>query len=69
MCVRACFLWLRRDNSDVATGVNGGVASSSRWSNSICYPETAIPRIRGLLKTTVWIRTCVPQEACSYMVG
>lgn len=30
MCVCACFLWLRRDDSEVATGVNGGVASSSR---------------------------------------
>ena len=29
------------------TSVNYGVASSSSWSKSMCYPETGITRIRG----------------------
>ena len=31
-----CFFSLRRDDSDVATGVNYGVASSSSLFKSIC---------------------------------
>lgn len=30
----------RRDDSNVGTGLNCGVASSSSWPKSICYPET-----------------------------
>ena len=37
--------------SNVATGVNYGVASSSSSSDSKCNPATGIMRIRGPLKT------------------
>jgi hypothetical protein len=36
----------KKDDSNVAIGVNYGVASSSSWSNSICNLETGIMRIR-----------------------
>ena len=42
----------RRDDCDVATGVNFGVASTSNWSMSICDREMGIRRIRGPPKTT-----------------
>ena len=41
-----------RDDSDVATGVNYGVASSSSWCKSVCHPETGMMRTRGPLKIT-----------------
>ena len=43
---------IKEDDSDVATGVNYGVASCLRWSKSIYYPELGIMRIRGPSKTT-----------------
>ena len=44
--------WIRRDESDVATGVNYGVASTMRWSKSMQNLKTGIMTIRGPLKTT-----------------
>lgn len=41
----------RRDDFDVAIGVNYGAASSLSWSKPICNPDTGIARIRGPLKT------------------
>ena len=42
----------KKDNSDVATGVNYGVASSSSSSKSIYNPKQGIMRIRGPPKTS-----------------
>ena len=38
----------KKDDSDVATGVNRGVTSFSSWSKSIYNPKMGITRIRGL---------------------
>ena len=37
----------KKDDSDVATGGNYGVASFSSWSKSTCNFEMGITRIRG----------------------
>ena len=38
----------KKDDSDVATGVNYGVTSFSSWAKSIYNPKMGITRIRGL---------------------
>jgi hypothetical protein len=50
--------------------VNHGVASSSSWPNSICYPKMNITRIGGALKTTASCQrrapsTCVNKLSCN----
>lgn len=52
-----------RDDSDVATGMNFGVTSSSSWSNSVCNPKLGITRIRGLSKTTTSFQSWTPRTA------
>ena len=42
----------KKDESDVATGENYGVASSLSWSKSKWNLKTCSRRIRGPLKTT-----------------
>ena len=42
----------KKDNSNVATSMNCGIAFFSSWSKSMCNPETGITRIRGPLTTT-----------------
>ena len=42
----------RSDNSDVATGMNYGVLSSSSLSMSVCDLEMGITRIKGPQKTS-----------------
>ena len=37
----------KKDDIDIATGVNYGVASSSSLSKSICNPETDIRELEG----------------------
>jgi hypothetical protein len=46
----------KKDNSDVLTGVNYGVASFSSWSKSICNPKIGGTRIRGSPKTIASFR-------------
>jgi hypothetical protein len=50
--LRVLFLELgvgrKNDNSDIASGVNYGVASFLSWWKSISNPETDNTRIRGL---------------------
>lgn len=41
----------QKDDSDVATSVNFGVASFFSWLKSVCSPEVGTTRIRGPLKT------------------
>ena len=36
----------KKDDSNVVTGMNYGVASFLSWSTSICNHETSISRIR-----------------------
>jgi hypothetical protein len=38
----------KKDDSDVATGVNYGVTSFLSWAKSIYNPKMGITRIRGL---------------------
>ena len=40
----------KKDDSDVATGMNYGVASSSSWSQSIGNPKTGIAENKRTLK-------------------
>jgi hypothetical protein len=52
-------LWIsfrKKDDSDVATGMNYVVPSSSSWYTSTCYLKMAITRIRGPLKTTAFFK-------------
>lgn len=42
----------RRVDSDVATDVNYGAASSSSWSKSISYPENGHHENKRVLKIT-----------------
>jgi hypothetical protein len=42
----------KKDDSDDATGMKYGVASSSSCSKSICNPEMGITRIKGRPKIT-----------------
>ena len=42
----------KKDDSDVATGMNDGVASFSSWSISIRNPEKHLMRIKGAVETT-----------------
>ena len=37
----------KKDNTDVATGMNYGVASFFSWSKATCNPKWGITRIRG----------------------
>jgi hypothetical protein len=40
----------KKDDSDVATGVDYGVSSFLSWSTSICNPKMDVTRITGLSK-------------------
>ena len=42
----------KKDDFNVATGINYSVASSLSWSTSICNPEMGITRIRGASRNT-----------------
>lgn len=46
-----CLVWVdekerKKDDINVATNINYGVAFSSSWSESLCYPETNVTKIR-----------------------
>jgi hypothetical protein len=70
---RICLLFGNKqwkiDDSDVATGMNYGVASFSSWSKSTCNPKTGLVRIRGSPKTTASIWRWTPWKSTDKPVG
>lgn len=50
----------KKDDSDVTLNVNYGVASSSSWPNSMCYPKMDITKVESVPKITASFQRRAP---------